>query len=218
MKIKTYTQNMVNKPKNLIVSVDKDFMYPETKTFFLKQYLDKDSHSKFDYTINNINGKNYFNCKKEGQMKVIYDVYKNPVLTIRHSLIFPHISFYKGKDDKELLATVQSDTTLVEIYNQSTERKEILNVLNDKFNCSSGIFHGREKEGAPMICKIREIMDANSFITYTDKEFTIEIASGIDVTLFIALAICFAEMNFITRRDRLKDSDFHNSDYNNHFY
>jgi len=218
MKLKTYTADIISNPKNLIVSVDKDFIYQETKTFFLKQYLDKDSHSKYDFTINSFNGKNYFNCKKEGQMKILYDVYNNPVLTIKHSLVFPHISFYKGKDNKELLGTVQSDTTLVEFNNQSTGNKEILNVLNDKFNCSSGIFHGKEKERAPMICKIREIMDANSFITYSDKEFTVEIASGVDVTLIIALAICFAEMNFITRRDRIKESDPYNSDYNNNFY
>jgi len=218
MKIKTYIADIINKPESTIVAVDEDFVYKDTKTFFLKQFLDKDTNSKYAFTVNNISGKNYFNVKREGQTKIIYDVYKKPVLNIRHSMIFPYIALYKGKDDKEMIASVQPDSTLVEFYNQTTQKKEILNVMNDKFNCSSGIFHGKEKEGAPMICKIREIMDANSFVTYCDKEFTVEISEGVDISIILALAVCFAEMNFATRRDRIKDSDPYNTDPNSQFY
>ncbi|ORX52241.1 hypothetical protein BCR36DRAFT_582741 [Piromyces finnis] len=218
MKIKTYDAEKISKPENTIVAVDEDFIYNDTKTFFLKQFLDKDSKSKYAFTVNNIHNKNYFNIKKDGQTKIIYDIYKKPILNIRHSMIFPHIAFYKGNEDKEMIASVQPDTTIVEFYNQFTKKQEILNILNDKFNCSCGIFYGKEKEGAPMICKIREIMDANTFITYCDKEYTIEISEGVDIVIIIALAISFAEMNFITRRDRIKDSDPYNIDPNSQFY
>ncbi|ORX86174.1 hypothetical protein BCR32DRAFT_290161 [Anaeromyces robustus] len=208
MKIKTYDEYKLGEPKNKVIAVSDNFIYENAKTLFLKQHLDKDGSSSCDFTITGIKGNTYFTCKKSCQKKVIYDVDNNPVLNIRNKLIFPHISFYMGKDESDIIGSVQSDSKFVELHNKAIDKMEVLNVMNDKFNCSCGIFQGKESENAPMICKIREIMDSNSFITYSDKEYSIEIAAGIDITFIVALAIIFAEMNFSTRSYRIKDTNY----------
>ncbi|ORX86167.1 hypothetical protein BCR32DRAFT_325065 [Anaeromyces robustus] len=72
----------------------------------------------------------------------------------------------------------------------------------DGFYGSCGIFQGKEKEGSPMVAKIVEIMDANSFLTDTETRYSIEMASNVDNALIIALAVFFAKMNSANREKR----------------
>ena len=56
-----------------------------------------------------------------------------------------------------------------------------------------GIFHGKAKEGDPMICRINKQFDAKN--AFWDKQnYAVEISPNVDAALMIGLGIIFDEI------------------------
>jgi len=215
MKVQTYDKNQLTNPANDIVIYNQNFVFQQPVTLFLEQFLEEPKTSSYDFIITDSNNIDYFKCTKVNKNKmVVYDVNNAPFLNIQIKLLPLEINIYGGEDDKTLIASYipKASTTAekceFQFVNQTTQQSETVHMNCDQYYCSGGIFYGREKDGAPMICKFREVMDANSFMTYCNKKYVIEIAAKVDNTLFIALAIFFAEMNLHKRKNRLNYQDF----------
>ncbi|ORX86175.1 hypothetical protein BCR32DRAFT_325069 [Anaeromyces robustus] len=214
MKILTYDNKVISNPPNGIIPYDKNFTFQQPVTLFLEQFLEEPKTSKYDFVVTDNKDVEYFKCLKTSPSRIVVHDINDKILFNIQIRAFPlQISVHAGDDDKTTLAVCHSKASTVaekcvfEFYNQVTEQTETVDMNCDKYYCSGGIFYGTEKEGAPMICRLREMMDANSFMTHLNKKFIIEIAAGVDNTLMIALAIYFAEMNYHSRKNRKNFSD-----------
>eukprot|EP00833_Pecoramyces_ruminatium_P005411 jgi/Orpsp1_1/1179443/evm.model.c7180000069382.1 len=109
-----------------------------------------------------------------------------------------NIEIYANASDQNQFASISKKSFLrikkciIEFYNQATEQKEYLEMKCDFFHFTCGIFYGKEKEGAPLICKVIKRLDAKLFFT-TQENYYCEVAPGIDLAFMTALAICFDE-------------------------
>eukprot|EP00833_Pecoramyces_ruminatium_P000747 jgi/Orpsp1_1/1174779/evm.model.c7180000051389.1 len=214
MKILSYENRNITNPPNDILFNNPEFIFLQPVTLFLEQFLEEPKTSKYDYIITDKNNIEYFKCMKITKHKtVIYDINEKPLANIQIKTLPLQINIYEGDGDEKVLATYATKGSTVaekcefHYYNKATEKNECLDMNCDKFYCSCGIFYGTEKEGAPMICKFKEIMDSNSFMTYLNKKYVIDISAKVDNIVIIAIAIYFAEMNFHTRKNRKNYSD-----------
>ena len=204
MKLKTYNSELVTNPK-YDISVLEGFTFKQSMSLLLIDNPEtKDCECKFV----GVDGVEYFKCKKGDSSRVVYDANNQPLFNFREKLFSSKTKVYKGKDDSEIMATISPKNSTVaikfsvEFTNQATERSEVLDINCDGFYGSCGIFQGKEKEGSPMVAKIVEIMDANSFLTETESRYSIEMAPNVDNALIIAIAVFFAKMNIASRDKR----------------
>jgi len=204
MKLKTYNSEIVSQPKNDICALE-GFTFKQAMNLLL---IDNPETNDCDFKFVGVDGIDYFKCNKGDAFRVVHDNNNTPLFNFREKLFSSKTKIYKGKDDKDILATITPKNSTVaikfsvEFFNQATEKTEILDMNCDGFYGSCGIFQGKEKEGSPMVAKIVEIMDANSFLLETESRYSIEMAANVDNALIIALAVFFAKMNIGSRDKR----------------
>jgi len=135
---------------------------------------------------------NYFNVDDI----VILSTYNEPLCNISDpKTIIAKPEIYAGNTKTNLITSVKTkDSTVAEKFsaefiNKLTEKQETFDINCDiKFRIC-GIFHGKEKKGAPMVCKIeRNIYYANNY--------KVTIAAGVDVAFVIALSFIFIKRSF----------------------
>ncbi|OUM62293.1 hypothetical protein PIROE2DRAFT_44435 [Piromyces sp. E2] len=201
--LKFYDKKELSSPEKDVVAVDSKYVFDQPTELLLKEGLL--SFSGDDFVIKDTSGKSYFKCTGKlmsiRDKKFITDMEGNPLFCIANGILFfkSRLKIYSGKDTKEVLASITPVTSiksrkhLITYYNPVTEKEETLDMKFDFFNHSCGIFYGKEKEGAPMICKIIKKIDAKRILT-NKENYYIEIAPGVDIALMAALAICFDEI------------------------
>jgi len=162
------------------------------------------SFSGDDFTIKDINNIEYFKCKGKvftfHDKKTLYDLYELPILNIQHKIftLKRNIKIYADKNDQKQLASISKKSIfsikkyIIEFYNQATEQTEYLEMKCDYFSFTCGIFYGKEKEGAPLICKVIKRLDAKLLFT-SQENYYCQIAPGVDLAFMVALSICFDE-------------------------
>jgi uncharacterized protein YxjI len=201
--LKFYDRKELTSPEKDVVAVDSKYVFEEPTELLLKEGLL--SFSGDDFTIKDSSGNSYFKC--EGKLlsirdkKFVTDMEGKPLFCIANKVLFlkGRLKIYEGNDTKKVLASIAPQTSIksrkhiVTYYNPVTEKEETLDMKFDFFNHSCGIFYGKEKEGAPMICKIIKKIDAKRILT-NKENYYIEIAPGVDIALMSALAICFDEI------------------------
>jgi len=200
--LKDYSSKPVQSPPCQIVGVEQRFVFQQPITLVLDE---KRSFSGDDFKIKDENGVSYFKCKGKAlslrDKKVIYDLYDNPILNIQENLFYGSGQrIYAGKStDKELgklsrkKLSIKKNKYEYTFTNLATNKVEVLDLKCDFFGCSCGIFYGKEKEGAPMICSITKTKKMLSFISNYDH-YRITVAPGVDAALMVALTICFDEL------------------------
>ncbi|ORX52250.1 hypothetical protein BCR36DRAFT_582748 [Piromyces finnis] len=201
--LKFYDNKEVNSPEYDVVAIDPKYVFDKTTKLLLKEGLF--SISGDDFAIKDTSGKSYFKCEGKTfsirDKKFISDMEGNPLFCISNAVLFfkGKMKIYEGNTTKKVIANIIPQTSIksrkyvITYYNISTEKEEILNMKFDFYNHSCGIFCGKEKEGAPMICKIIKKVDAKRILT-NKENYYIEIAPNVDIAFMVALAICFDEL------------------------
>jgi len=199
--MKNYSSKDVVSPPHAIIGVEPRFAFQQPISLVLDE---KFSFSGDDFSIKDTNGVSYFKCKGKTfslrDKKVLYDLYDKPILNIQENAFIGHgIKIYSGNNTDKMLGSISRKSMLKRnkyeytFTNLATNQTEILDMKCDFFGCSSGIFFGKEKEGAPMICSITKTRQFLNFVSSRDH-YLIRIAPGVDAALMVALTICFDEL------------------------
>ncbi|KAG4107229.1 hypothetical protein H8356DRAFT_1622128 [Neocallimastix lanati (nom. inval.)] len=187
MRIKTYNSEVVQVPKYPIKIDGENLDIPNNLLV-----IHNPQANDFQFKITNFEGTELFRSKNG---EVVSDINNNPIFNIVS--MFGTTKIFKGKKDKEVLVSLsKKDSNAVMNYsininNQFNGDNETLEMNCDKLYCSCGIFQGKEIDNSPMICKITEILNANSFETNSFSQFTIEIPANVDSVLVLALSMFF---------------------------
>jgi len=146
--------------------------------------------SKYKYIIKGTNGEEFFRVKNSLKL-TLSDMNNKPLLNIRNG--FSKICIYEGESHEgEPVVTIKHKESrvarkfTVTYINRLTKQEETLDMNCDHYYRSAGFFMGKEKEGAPMVCKLVQI--TRPTFGGENIKFTIEIAPGIDNILMIALS------------------------------
>jgi len=164
-----YSDQLMSKsvisPDKEIVIVDEDYISKEPTNFVINV---KEGFS-YDFEILDNNGKECYRTKSKSlsDTRTIYDLKDKPMVSMKEGFTTDKI-FSEKKIKKEIAKIKPKNSTKankyeIEYLNKASRKNEILNL-----NCSSsfttaGIFNGREKEGATMICRIRRTSDVKFF-------------------------------------------------------
>ncbi|OUM59325.1 hypothetical protein PIROE2DRAFT_69876 [Piromyces sp. E2] len=197
---KDYSKNEISSPPQPIIGVDERFIFQEPLTLYIDE---KSSISGDDFIIKDSNEVPYFNCKgilfSFNDKKVIYDTDDKPVLNIQEDTFVGNgINIYAGyysntklgKLDKKSI--FKSNKYVYKFTNLVDNCTEELDMKCDISGNSCGIFYGKEKEQAPMVCNIVKIKQNTDNKKY--DHYCIKIAPNVDVALMVALTICFDEL------------------------
>ncbi|ORX52240.1 hypothetical protein BCR36DRAFT_582740 [Piromyces finnis] len=196
-----YQDNAVIEPPNNIVAVESRFVFNKPITLVINTKL---SLSSKDFTIKDVEGRDYFRCKGNSlnitDKKVLYDLYEIPILNIKNQLLSlkDKSTIYLGSNSEKVIATINQKNMMnlnkytLEFFNQAQDKNEFLDMKCNIMGSSCGIFYGKEKEGAPMVCKITRKINAS--ILSSESNYYVEIAPGVDIALIVAATICFDQL------------------------
>ncbi|KAL6589615.1 tubby C-terminal-like domain-containing protein [Neocallimastix sp. 'constans'] len=145
----------------------------------------------------------YFKCNGSMINRVIInDLYDLPILNIRNQILSlkDKITIYRGDDNKEVLATISQKSILnikkytLEFFNQATDKKEFLDLKCDLMGSACGVFYGKEKDNAPMVCKIVRKIENKSILASPQESYYVDISPGVDIAIIVAATICFDQL------------------------
>ncbi|OUM62297.1 hypothetical protein PIROE2DRAFT_44444 [Piromyces sp. E2] len=199
--MKNYSSMEVTPAPHPIAAIEQRFVFNQPITLLLDE---KRSFSGDDFSIKDSNGVSYFKCKGKTfsfrDKKIIYDLYDKPIFNIQENAFIGHgQKIYAGKSTDKIIGSVSRKSMLkknkyeLSYTNIATGQSEILDLKCDFMGCSCGIFCGKEKDGAPMICSISKTKKLLSFVSDRDH-YAIRIAPGVDAALMVALTIIFDEL------------------------
>ncbi|OUM62305.1 hypothetical protein PIROE2DRAFT_11458 [Piromyces sp. E2] len=186
-----YTEQIekeLSKPPTEIAVIDPGLVNKTPITLYIEHH----NHSSPKYTFKGENGEILFKGESTFSSIILYDKNDVPLVNIRDGLNY---KVYFGKDKTQLLAEVFSknswvaDKFSISYYNLVTENREILDFNMENTYRSAGVFVGKEKEDAPMICKIQRIKGK----PFAKAEFSIEMAAGVEYIFMLAISIIFMD-------------------------
>jgi len=208
--LKDYSKKEISSPPKTIIGVDQRFIFQEPLTLYIDE---KSSLSGDDFIIKDSNDVSYFKCEGKvfsmNDKKVIYDSYDKPVLNIQEDVfIGKGMNIYAGDDSKTKLGKLNKKSmiknnkyvyTFTNLVDNCTEE---LDMKCDLIGNSCGIFYGKEKEQAPMVCSITKIRQ--SIFAKRHDHYCIKIAPGVDAALMVALTICYDELKHEPEENKKK--------------
>jgi len=168
----------------------------------LKLYMEHHSISTPKYIFKGEDGEVRFKGESNFSSIIVYDNNNVPLVNIRDG---QNYDIYFSKDKSKLLAETSSkkswvaEKLSVSFYNVVTENRELLDFNIENAFRSAGVFVGKEKEGAPMICKIQRIKGK----LFSNAEFSIEMAEGVEYIFMLALGIIFMD-KYETSKQNMK--------------
>ena len=131
---------------------------------------------------------------------MLYVMYDRPIFSMKYELFSLRGRYrFFFKDSENLTVKVDPLSIISKTYyeviflNLLNWKNEQIELVFDFIGSVNGIFYEREKEGAPMICKIMKQYDAKLFLTAKDN-YIIEISPNVDAALILGLAVCFDEI------------------------
>ncbi len=179
-KLKNYN---VASPDKEIVVVGEKYISKEPSTFTINFKTITFPHIE----ILDNDGKKCFKTDYKTLSRTISDLEDNFLLSMETGFISDKI--YSEKKIKEKVAEISSvnNTTKrlkykIEFTNKINGKKDIINMKCSESYHTIGFFNGKEKEGAPMICRIRRTPEKHHILI-------VEIAPNVDIPFMIVLAI-----------------------------
>jgi len=179
----------VTSPEKEIVIVDEDYISKEPTTYTINV---KEGFSRH-ITIMDSDGKECYQYKTKSLSDTftICDTKEKPLISIKMGFTTDRI--YSEKRIKKEIGTIKGKNStkahkvVIEYTNKATKKEEVLNLNCSSNYRTSGVFHGREKEGAPMICRFNR--EFKSSFLDSESNFTIEIAPNVDTLIMITLCV-----------------------------
>ena len=182
----------LNNPLFPIIAIDKRFLFPNAKIFYLQGGDCCD-----DPGIQDNNGNSYFKIKgiALSPRKIIYDTYNKPLFNIDKEF-FSFSYILKSGESDQVIANVDKNGFFTSskfnctFKNLSTGLNDYIEIKSANFQNFFGVYQGEEKKGAPLICKIYKNPDSDCC---SSSNFIIEIAPNIDASLMLGLALIFRD-------------------------
>jgi len=181
------TKKELEKPPKEIAVVDPAFVFKAP----IMLYMEHHGITTPKYIFKGIDGKTYFTGKDSLTKCILYDSTDAPLVNIRTSLSGNYKVYLKDKKETLLIETTSkfswvANKLIVKYHNIATESEETLDLNMESYYRSAGLFAGKEKENAPMICKIMRMKGTSSH-----SEYSIEMAAGVDNVFLLAIGIIF---------------------------
>jgi len=173
----------VMRPMVDIAVVDSKYIYQQPVIVMLENT--KNVFAKFNLKVKGTNGVKYFKGKTKPNKKVIYTLEGQPIVNIADSKDGKKV--FLGKTGEKKIASIKAKDKRkfkVKFDNIINGQKSFFEMKCDKKFRICGIFYGKEKEGAPLICKFTRDK-------YGKDRCGIEMAPGVDNMFLIALAHFF---------------------------
>ena len=194
--------NVLSLPRCPIIATENRFAFSQPISLLLREKVA--SWSGDDFSITDFYGTPYFKCDGRvfsfRQKKVLYDCYMKPIFNIKHEIFSMRgrYKFYLGGEGNRVIVSVDPISTFnslyaVTFYNLATGPNDYLELACDFFGNKCGIFHGKAKQGAPLICRINKKYDAKNYF-FNKQNYVVEISPNVDAALMIGLGIIFNEI------------------------
>jgi len=186
-----YFQDLLQKPIQppylMIPIVDNQYVYQQNVNLTIER--PRNLFAKFNIKIKGLDGVKYFKGKNKYKRKTIYSLDDKPIVTIADASN-GRKNIYLGKNNKKVIASVKPKSSgrkyKIEFTNLANGQKDAFYMDSDKRLYGCGIFHGKEKDGVPLLCRI--VIDRK-----IPTKFSIEIAPGVDNMFMMLLAVFFSD-------------------------
>ncbi|ORX79915.1 hypothetical protein BCR32DRAFT_28764, partial [Anaeromyces robustus] len=186
-----YFQDLLQKPIQppylMIPIVDNQYVYQQNVNLTIER--PSNIFAKFNIKIKGLDGVKYFKGKNKLRRKTIYTLDDKPIVTIADASNGKK-NIYLGKNEKKVIATVKPKSSgrkyKIEFTNLANGQKDAFYMDSDKRLYGCGIFHGKEKDGVPLLCRV--VIDRK-----ISTKFSIEIAPGVDNMFMMLLAVFFSD-------------------------
>ncbi|ORX86323.1 hypothetical protein BCR32DRAFT_241036 [Anaeromyces robustus] len=179
-----YTGQIAKPPMNIAV-YDTSYIFPVNVTLLIQS--ERLSYRYFKFS--GLDGSVYFKTADSFSKVVICNDKNEPLFNIRD--IYDY-KIYLGKKKEKFIFKTKCDSpikTRVIYTNLITGMEEEIEMKSDPNYSYCKIFHGKEKENAPLIAKIVR----SNKESYSTDNFSIEMPAGVDNLFLIALASIFLE-------------------------
>jgi len=183
-------EKTVTSPSNEIIIIDRDYISKEPTYYTVNV---RESSSTYEFEILDKDGKECYKCisKAISDTKLVCDSKNQPLILIKEGAT--SIKLLSEKNDIKEIAKIKFKNSTkahkyaLEYFNIATQKEEVLNLNCSNTYRTNGVFYGREKEGAPMICRICKTPKES--IKNLKNQFTIEIAPNVDSLIMIVFAL-----------------------------
>lgn len=171
------------RPIEDVAIVDRKYVYQQSVVVMLESA--KNVFAKFDLKVKGTDGVKYFKGKSKSNKKVIYTLEGEPIVNIANAKHGKKV--YLGKTEEKEVASIKAKDKRkfkIKFTNLVTGQPSFFEMKCDKKFRICGIFYGKEKEGAPLVCKFNRDK-------FGKDRCGIEMAPGVDNMFLIALAHFF---------------------------
>ncbi|ORX75956.1 hypothetical protein BCR32DRAFT_329585 [Anaeromyces robustus] len=182
----------ISKPPNEITVIDSAYVF-QGKVDFTMEYQ---SNTRPSIAFKNSNGTTVYTANASLSKTTLYDFRKNPVLNVRKDES-ENYKFYTGNNTDNLIGETRPKKSwhakkyTISCKNTTTNSDLTLDMNAENNYRSCGIFVGKEKNNAPMICKILKSKTETS--DNDNLQFSIEISPDVDYLFMLALCLVFIE-------------------------
>ncbi|KAG4083916.1 hypothetical protein H8356DRAFT_1746604 [Neocallimastix lanati (nom. inval.)] len=198
---KDYQNRELEEPQNDIVAVDDRFVFHQPTHLIISSKLI--SLTSSDITITDSSGAEYFRCNDELVNKtIINDLDEFPIVNIQSQILSlkDKINIYRLDTNKEIVGSITQKSVInvkkytLDFINHATDKKDFLDFKCDVMGNNCGVFYGKEKDGAPMVCRIIRKIEGKSFVSSPQEYYYVDISPGVDIALIVAATICFSKL------------------------
>jgi len=203
-----YMKNLENPTGKNLVVVAPMYLSKKTMTFIIEKT--GSDISKYAYKIYGDDCDEEFKGRKTNRKRIIYTSDNEPIFTVKETNSRKsRKKMYLGKNKKgRFLGIIRAKHCYdnedrkysqynykVKFHNISVKKNEFVEMNSDEDKRICAIFYGKEKENAPVICKITRNPENN-------QQVTVQIASGVDYMFILGLAFFFLGRKNYTNTDQ----------------
>ncbi|KAG4083910.1 hypothetical protein H8356DRAFT_1746598 [Neocallimastix lanati (nom. inval.)] len=191
-----------------LVVVSPVFLSKENMTFIIERTNNK--LAKFIFKISDKDGNKIYKGRKTNRKRIIYSVdSEEPLFTVKETNSRKsRKKMYLGKNKKgRFLGIIRAKHNhsnedrkyskfnyKVKFHNSVSKRNEFIEMNSDEDESICALFHGKEKEDAPVICKMIRAQD-------DPNHLTVQLAKDVDYMFILGLALFFFDIKDYTNAD-----------------
>ncbi|KAG4084810.1 hypothetical protein H8356DRAFT_1742891 [Neocallimastix lanati (nom. inval.)] len=194
---------------NGLAVVSPIYITKENMTFTVERTTNK--LAKYRFKIFDNEGKKVLKGRKTNRKRIIYTMDTNePIFTVKETNSRKsRKKMYLGKNKKgRFLGIIRAKHDYsnedrkyakydykVKFHNTVSKKNEFIEMKSDEDESVCALFHGKEKENAPVICKMIRAQDDRHHLT-------VQIAEGVDYIFVLGLALFFFGLKDFTNTDQ----------------
>ncbi|OUM61352.1 hypothetical protein PIROE2DRAFT_12645 [Piromyces sp. E2] len=187
----------ITQPPHEIALINPDYVFKSKVDLILI----KSNNPYYDYCITDMNNNTFFRLRNDSRVVTLNDINNNPICSTSFTDI-RQLSL-GGENKNPVAYVVPKNSTKANKFNivfnnNATEQKEILSMNYDNNYRTCGLFAGKERESAPLVCRAKRVKEN------VDDLYIIEIAPGVDHYFMLGLIMVFIYKYEIVKRKQQK--------------